>query len=280
MGEPMARNLARAGFSVRAWNRTRERAEPLAQEGVTICSEPRDAADGATVLITMLSDASAVLDTAGAALDALERDAIWLQMSTIGIEGTEMCAARAERCGTHFVDAPVLGTRQPAENGELVILASGEAECLAACERIFAALGQRTLRLGEAGNGTKCKIAVNNWIVSVTSALAETISLTEALEIEPHHFFDAIEGGPLDLPYARAKGARMIDRDFEDPDFKLSLARKDAELALAAAEQAQLETPVLRAVADRFQRAEREGHGDEDMAATYRATAVPSTTGQ
>jgi 3-hydroxyisobutyrate dehydrogenase len=72
----------------------------------------------------------------------------------------------------------------------------------------------------------------------------------------------------------------MIDRDFDDPDFKLSLARKDAELALAAAEQAQLETPVLRAVADRLQRAEREGHGDEDMAATYRATAVPSATGQ
>jgi 3-hydroxyisobutyrate dehydrogenase len=221
-----------------------------------------------------------VLDTAGAALDALERDAIWLQMSTIGIEGTEMCAARAERCGAHFVDAPVLGTRQPAENGELVILGSGEPECVAACEQIFAAVGKKTLRLGEAGNGTKCKIAVNNWIVSVTSALAETVALTEALEIEPHLFFDAIEGGPLDLPYARMKGARMIDRDFDDPDFKLSLARKDAELALAAAEQAQLETPVLRAVADRFHRAERQGHGDEDMAATYRATAVPSATGQ
>ncbi|HWE34731.1 MAG TPA: NAD(P)-dependent oxidoreductase [Solirubrobacteraceae bacterium] len=280
MGEPMARNLARAGFSVRAWNRTRERAEPLAQHGATICENPREAASGATVLVTMLSDASAVLDTAPSALDALERDAIWLQMSTIGIEGTEMCAALAERCGAHFVDAPVLGTRQPAEHGELVILASGEPECVAACEQIFEALGQRTLQLGEAGNGTKCKIVVNNWIVGLTSALAETVSLAEALEIDPHHFFDAIDGGALDVPYARMKGARMIDREFDDPDFRLTLARKDAELALAAAERVQLETPVLRAVTDRFHRAEREGHGDEDMAATYRATATPSRTGQ
>lgn len=276
MGLPMACNLARAGFSVRAWNRTRERAEPLAEEGVTICSEPREAASGATVLVTMLSDASAVLDSAGPALDALEGDAIWLQMSTIGIEGTEMCGALAERRGAHLVDAPVLGTRQPAAQGELVILASGQSECISACEGIFDALATRTLRLGELGNGTRCKIAINNWIVGVTSVLAETISLAEALEIDPHRFFDAIEGGALDLPYARIKGERIIDRNFGDPDFKLVHALKDADLARAAAEQARIDAPVLMAVAERFQRAEREGHGDEDMAATFWASSTPA----
>jgi 3-hydroxyisobutyrate dehydrogenase len=280
MGLPMARNLAKAGFSVRAWNRTHERAEPLAEVGATICSDPREAASGATVLVTMLSDASAVLDSAASALDALEADAIWLQMSSIGIEGTEMCAALAERRGAHLVDAPVLGTRPPAERGELVILASGPAESVAACEQIFGALGQRTLRLGEAGNGTRCKVVVNNWIVGLTSVLAETVSLAEELQIDPRSFFDAIDGGPLDLPYAHMKGGRMIDREFDDPDFKLKLARKDADLALAVAEQGQLETPVLRAVADRFRSAERDGHGNEDMAATYRATATPTRTGR
>jgi 3-hydroxyisobutyrate dehydrogenase len=280
MGLPMARNLAKAGFSLRAWNRTRARADPLDEVGATICSDPREAASGATVLVTMLSDASAVLDSAASALDSLEADAIWLQMSTIGIEGTEMCAALAERRGAHLVDAPVLGTRQPAERGELVILASGPTESVAACEQIFDALGQRTLRLGEAGNGTRCKVVVNNWLIGLTSVLAETLSLSEALEIEPRSFFEAIDGGPLDLPYAHMKGERMIDRDFDDPDFKLKLARKDADLALAVAEQGQLDTPVLRAVADRFHSAEREGHGDEDMAATYRATSSPSRTGR
>lgn len=278
MGLPMARNLARAGFAVRAWNRTIERAQPLAKDGVTICNDPREAASGATVLVTMLSDASAVLDAAASALGALDGERIWLQMSTIGVEGTEMCAALADRCGAQLVDSPVLGTRQPAERGELVILASGSPECVAACEQIFDALGKRILRLGEAGNGTKCKIVVNNWIVGLTSVLAESISLAEALEIDPQRFFDAVEGGPLDLPYAHLKGERMIERAFDDPDFKLKLARKDADLALAAAEQAQLDVPVLRAVADRFHRAEREGHGDEDMAATYWASAAPSHT--
>ncbi len=214
MGLPMARNLAKAGFSLRAWNRTRERAEPLAQDGATIFDDPGEAASGATVLVTMLADASAVLDTAASALDALERDAIWLQMSTIGIEGTERCAALADRCGVHFVDAPVLGTRQPAEAGELVILASGPTESVAACEQIFDALGQRTIRLGEAGNGTRCKVVVNNWIVGLTSVLAETVSLAEQLEIDPRSFFEAIEGGALDVPYAHMKGERMIEREF------------------------------------------------------------------
>jgi 3-hydroxyisobutyrate dehydrogenase len=279
MGLPMARNLANAGFSLRAWNRTRERADALADDGATICDDPREAARGATVLVTMLADASAVLDTAAASLDALEADAIWLQMSTIGIEGTARCAELAERCGASFVDAPVLGTRTPAERGELVILASGPPASIAACERIFEALGQRTLRLGEAGAGTRCKVVVNSWIVGLTSVLAETVLLAEALEVDPRGFFASIEGGPLDLPYARTKGERMVGREFDDPDFKLKLARKDADLALAAAEEVQLETPVLRAVADRFQRAEHQGHGDEDMAATYRATATPSRAG-
>jgi 3-hydroxyisobutyrate dehydrogenase len=276
MGLPMARNLAKAGFALRVWNRTGERAQPLSKDGATIHGDPREAARGATVLITMLADAAAVLDAAASALDALEGDAIWLQMSTIGIEGTEMCAALADRCGADFVDAPVLGTRQPAERGELVILASGPSGSVAACEQIFDALGKRTLRLGAAGAGTRCKVVVNNWIVGLTSVLAETVSLAEQLELDPHTFFEAVEGGPLDLPYAHTKGGRMIDREFDDPDFKLKLARKDADLALAAAEQAQLDTPVLRAVADRFHSAERRGHGDEDMAATYRATAAPS----
>jgi 3-hydroxyisobutyrate dehydrogenase len=280
MGFAMARNLARAQFAVRAWNRSRERAEPLADDGVTICADPREAATGAAVLVTMLSDASSVLDTAASALGALERDAIWLQMSTIGIEGTELCAGLAGRYGVQFVDAPVLGTRTPAERGELLILASGPAAAIDACQLVFDAVGSRTLRPGDAGAGTRSKLVVNAWIVGVTALLAETLSLAETLGIEPQTFFDAVSGGALDLPYAQIKGRRMIERAFEDPDFRLALASKDADLVLAAGEESELEIPVLRAVAERFRRAERDGHGDEDMAAVYLAKgAVRATLG-
>ncbi len=275
MGLPMARNLLGASgrFQVQAWNRTLERARPLAEHGAELFDDPRAATEGCELLITMLSDGSAVLDAAGQALGGLPENAIWIEMSTIGIEGIEACAELAERAAVRLVDAPVLGTRQPAERGELVVLASGPPESEEECRPVFDALGQRTLWLGEAGAGTRLKIVVNSWVVGVVGVLAETISLAEVTGVDPQRFFDAVEGGPLDLPYARIKGRQMIERSFDDPAFKLALSRKDADLVLAAAENAELEVPVMRAVAERLYRAERAGHGDEDMAATYCATA-------
>jgi 3-hydroxyisobutyrate dehydrogenase len=275
MGAPMARNLARAGFEVHAWNRSPERARPLEQYGVHLADEPQDAVHGCDALITMLTSASVVLDTAAQALAGLDAGTapVWLQMSTIGIEGIERCAELAAERGVTLVDAPVLGTREPADQGKLVVLASGDGDTLDACQPVFDAIGSRTLRFDRVGEGTKCKLVVNSWVLGVTALVAETVSLAEALQIDPHRFFEAVEGGALDLPYARLKGCAMIERRFDDPAFRLTLARKDADLVLAAAEDGQLDVPVLRAVSERLNRAEDQGHGDEDMAANYLATA-------
>jgi 3-hydroxyisobutyrate dehydrogenase len=273
MGLPMARNLLEAGVRVRAWNRSAERTQSLADNGAEVAEDPREAAEGAEFLITMLSDAAAVLDTAAAALDGAAENVVWIQMSTIGIEGTDRCIELAARHGVTFVDAPVLGTRQPAEEGKLVILASGPERARDRVQPVFEPLSVRTLWLGEAGGGTRCKVVVNNWIVGVVGVLAETISLAEGLGVDPNRFFDAIEGGALDLPYARLKGAMMMDQSFDDASFRLALARKDAELVLAAAEQGGIELSIAEAVAARMQRAEQDGHGDEDMAATYWVSA-------
>jgi 3-hydroxyisobutyrate dehydrogenase len=278
MGLPMARNLAQAGFEIRAWNRTPERARPLEEDGATVAAEPRGAAAGSELLVTMLSDTVAVLDSARAALPALAPGAIWLQMSTIGIEGTEMCERAAGEAGVEFVDAPVLGTREPAQKGELVVLASGPEAARSRTEPVFDALSKRMVWLGAAGQGTRAKVVINSWIVGVVGVLAETINLAEALEVDPQVFFEAVEGGTLDLPYARMKGAAMIDKQFDDPAFRLSLARKDADVALDAADSARLELPVLTALRERMRRAEADGHGDEDMAATYWATAPSRVT--
>lgn len=272
MGMPMASNLSRAGFEVRAWNRSIERAKPLADDGAAVVEDAREAALGADLLITMLSDTDAVLVAAQPALEILDQDALWIQMSTIGVAGTERCAQLAGQRGIQLVDAPVLGTRQPAEEGKLVILASGPEGVRDLCEPVFDALGSRTLWLGEAGAGSRCKIVVNGWIVGVVGVLAETIALAETLEVDPQRFFDAVEGGALDLPYARMKGAQMIKRSFDDPMWRLALARKDAELILEAASAHGLELPIMEAVAGRLRRAERYGHADEDMAATFWAT--------
>jgi 3-hydroxyisobutyrate dehydrogenase len=277
MGLPMARNLLKRGFRLRAWNRSPDRAQPLAAEGAEVFEDPRQAVDGVALLVTMLSDADAVLESAAKVLDSLPDDAVWIQMSTIGIEATERCAERASQAGIMFVDAPVLGTREPAESAKLVILASGPADARQRCESLFDALGSRTLWLGEAGEGTRCKVVVNCWIVGVVAVVAETISLAEVLGVDPRRFFEAVEGGPLDLPYARMKGGQMIERSFDDPSFRLSLSRKDAQLILAASADAGLELPVMDAITKRLLRAEQDGHGDEDMAATYWATAPQRT---
>jgi 3-hydroxyisobutyrate dehydrogenase len=269
MGQPMARNLANAGFAVHAWNRSPEKAEPLSDCGAQVFTDPGAAADGCPLLVTMLSDADSVMEVATAALGASDPPDVWIQMSTIGLEGTERCAELADDRDVTFVDAPVLGTRAPAQEGQLVILASGPESARPAVDPVFDAVGARTHWLGEADAATRAKVMINSWVIGIVAVLAETINLAEALEVDPQVFFDAIRGGPLDLGYAQIKGGAMMKRAFDDVSFRLALARKDADLVLAAAADVGLELPVMRGALERLRAAEADGHGDEDMAATY-----------
>jgi 3-hydroxyisobutyrate dehydrogenase len=267
MGAPMARNLARAGHEVRAWNRSLEKAQALRDDGVDARDDPGAAADGADVVMTMLADADAVLDVARKA--GLAEGQIWWQASTIGIEGIEQCAPFAQETGAVLVDAPVLGTRLPAEEGKLLILASGPDDALDTLQPLFDAVGMRTLRLGAAGTATRLKLAVNLWVLAVTQGTAETIAFAQSLGVDPAWVLEALEGGTLDLPYFRMKSKLMLDEDFP-ASFALAMAAKDARLVAEAAERHGADLPVARAVAERFTQATDAGHGDEDMAATYR----------
>lgn len=270
MGAPIAANLAAAGHEVHVWNRTRDKAEAI--DGVAVADSPAEAVAGADIVITMLSDADAVISTFGDAHDAIEDGALWLQMSTIGLTGIEQCIALANDRGLAFVDAPVLGTKGPAEQGKLVVLASGPDEVQDRSERIFDVIGQRTLWLGRAGAGTRCKLVANMWILTIVEGLAETIALAEGLGVDPQHFLDAIAGGAMDLPYAHLKGKAMISRSF-DPAFSLDNALKDARLVIEAAERHDLDLPLPRLIADRMADAVAAGHGDKDMAAVFYANS-------
>jgi 3-hydroxyisobutyrate dehydrogenase len=266
MGAPMARNLAEAGHEVRAWNRSRERAVPLAEAGATVAGDPAEAVRGAEAAITMLADADAVLAVFEQVADALG-GAVWLQMSTIGVDGTERCAAAAGERGIAFVDAPVLGTKQPAEQGALTVLASGPQTARAVADPLFEVVGARTLWVGEAGAGTRLKLVANAWVLSVVEGLANSIALAEGLGLDPRLFLEAIEGGAMDLPYAKVKGGAMIERDFL-PAFPLALAAKDAELVVAAAECHDLDFPGVWVVAERMREAADAGHGEKDITAS------------
>jgi 3-hydroxyisobutyrate dehydrogenase len=265
MGAPMARNLLAAGFPVRAWNRTEEKAMPLGEAGAVVAGSPGEAGAGAAIVLTMLADAEAVLATAADALDGAQ---VWLQMSTVGIDGAERCAALAAERGVPFVDAPVLGSRQPAEEGTLTVLASGPEDVRDRVDPLFDAVAARTWWLGEAGSGQRLKLVANTWVVALVESLAETLLLAEGLGVPPQLFLDVIAGGALDSGYAQLKGKGMIERSFP-PAFPLRHAAKDLRLIEEAAGRHELDVPLIDAVAARFVQGVQAGHGDLDMSATF-----------
>jgi 3-hydroxyisobutyrate dehydrogenase len=269
MGAPMARNIAAEGLTVRAWNRTAERARPLEEHAVTVADRPEHAVDGADVVVTMLSDAGPTIEVAEAILPALGADAIWVQAGTIGLDGTDRCIDLAGRHGTTFVDAPVLGTLKPAEDGKLTVLASGPEDAIDRCSPIFRAIGQRTVRVGEAGQGTRLKLALNAWVLALTQGTAEAVALAKGFGLGLDQMLEALEGGPTDAPYFRMKSKLMADDEYP-VSFTLRLAAKDAALMVDAAEQVGADVPMIRAIAQRLAEGVEAGHGEEDMAATHR----------
>lgn len=267
MGIGMARNIAAAGLDLRVWNRTRERAEPLA-DVATVCDTAAEAAKGAGVLLTMLYDADSVLSVVADLRDVLAPGTVWLQQSTIGVDGTDRAAALAEELGLVLVDAPVLGTKKPAADGALVVLASGPDDAREKVAPVLEAIGSRTMWVGAAGAGTRLKLVANHWVFTVIEGVAETLALARDLGVDPALFLEAVQGGALDAPYVQLKGKAMLGGQL-DPAFALAGALKDSELILEAARAAGADPGLLPVIREHLQRAVEAGHGDLDMAATY-----------
>ncbi|MFF4907336.1 NAD(P)-dependent oxidoreductase [Streptomyces sp. NPDC001260] len=275
MGAAMARNLARAGHTVRAWNRTRAKAEPLAADGAHIADTPAEAVEGADVVLTMLYDGPAALDVMREAAPALRSGAAWVQSTTAGIEAIGELAAFGTEHGLVFYDAPVLGTRQPAEAGQLTVLAAGPTAGRAVVEPVFDAVGARTVWTGEdgaAGSATRLKLVANSWVLAATAAAGEVLALSQALDVDPARFFDLIAGGPLDMGYLKAKAGMVLENRLSPAQFAVTTAAKDARLIVAAGRDNGVRLDVAAASAERFERAAAQGHGDEDMAAAYFAS--------
>jgi 3-hydroxyisobutyrate dehydrogenase len=272
MGFPMARNIAAAGIDTSAWNRSTEKAEPLGEHGANVAGSPSEAIAGATIVLTMLADGDAVADVIEPILGDLGDDAIWLQMSTIGEAATERCAELAAQHDVTLLDAPVLGTKKPAEDGKLVVLAAGPEDLRGRVQPIFDAVGQKTMWVGgDVGDGQRLKMVVNSWVLTVTEGCAETVALAQGMGLDPSLIFEAIDGGTLDLPYLRMKGNAILEHNFE-PMFKLALAAKDAGLINESASRHDLDLPLFATIRDQMLKAAEE-HGDEDMIATWFASA-------
>jgi 3-hydroxyisobutyrate dehydrogenase len=274
MGAGMARNVLAAGLPLRVWNRSAEKTAPLVELGAVVAEDPADAVRGADVVVTMLGDAGHVAEVMERATDGLRAGQVWAQTTTVGVGPFADLVAFADRHDLLLVDAPVVGTRAPAEQGSLLILAAGTPAARGAVEPVFDAVGRRTVWLADDAAGaaaSRLKLVVNSWVLAVTAATGEALGLAEGLGVDPHAFLDAVAGGPLDLPYLQLKAAAILDRDWT-PSFSVDNAAKDADLIVDAARDAGIRADLAAAAAARFQRTRDAGHGADDMAANYLAS--------
>jgi 3-hydroxyisobutyrate dehydrogenase len=270
MGAGMARAMQRAGLDVAAWNRTRAKAEPLAEDGIEIADSVADAVRDADAVVTMLFDTDAVLAVMPDLLGALGPNAVWLQSSTVGVDGIARIADKA--ADGRLVDAPVLGTREPAEQGRLVPLVSGDPRLIERVRPVLDAIGTKTVAAGDrVGQASALKLACNAWLLSITAAVAQSIALTRSFELDPGLFLEAIDGGPNNAPLAQLKGRAMIAGDLA-PSFELAGGAKDLHLIRDAADG--IDPRLLDAVRSLFDAAAGAGHGGDDIAAVYTAVAA------
>lgn len=270
MGHGMAASALRAGIPTTVWNRNQEATRDLAELGAGVAQSAADAARSAALVITMVTDADAVISITRdeGVLTALAPGAILVQMSTIGVAGIERVAATvaAERPDVTLLDAPVSGSKDPAEHGQLTIFASGPDEARPRVTPLFDALGQRTIWTGSAGTGTRLKLVANTWLAFAAEAVAASVALAHGLGLETEKVMDALEGNPLMSSWQEAKLHRIAKGDFS-AQFALSLALKDVRLAQQAGDD---KLGTLARLADEWQQAVDLGLGHQDVTVVTR----------
>jgi 3-hydroxyisobutyrate dehydrogenase len=272
MGSAMAGNLIKAGFPTTVWNRSASEVAPLVDAGATSADRPEDAVRHADVVITMLPDADVVTSVMidRPVLEAMAPGALWAQMGTIGVQATTDLAAtvRAARPDVLFVDAPVSGSKVPAEQAQLLIFASGPDDASAAVDPVFSAIGRKTQWVGAAGDGSRLKLLVNAWLAFQVEGAAETLALSDRMGIGHDQLAAALEGGPLASVLAMAKLSKMESGNF-DTEFPLEWALKDVDLSIAEADSPPL--PVLSSISKQWHVAVDQGLGRQDVSAARRA---------
>jgi 3-hydroxyisobutyrate dehydrogenase len=272
MGAGMARSLARDGHEVGVWNRTPERGEAIAGDGISAYPSIAEAVAGRDVVLTMLYDADSVLSITDELVAALGPQTVWAQCTTVGPAGIGRIADAAGAASSRLLDAPVLGTKQPAETGNLVVLVSGPEDAQRRAQPAFDAVGARTMSVGGVvGPASALKLVNNSWVASINVAAAQAMALAEALDLEPRLFLEAIAGGASDSAFGQMKGGVMADRSWDDPSFALDSVRKDVGLMIATAREAAFPSDLLEMLLTLYDRASERGHGDADMAAVRAA---------
>jgi 3-hydroxyisobutyrate dehydrogenase len=272
MGAGMAANLLGAGYALTAYNRTRSRGEPLQAKGARLAASAREAAAGADVVISMLSDDPAVEEVMlgeGGAMAAAKRGALFIDSSTVTPAMSRRCAEFAKTRGLRFLDAPVTGSRNEASAGKLVFIVGGERRDYDEAAPLFDAMGHMKFYCGPSGAGSTLKLANNAISATLVTAMAESAAVVKASGIDPKVALEFLsEHGAFASRLARAKLPKIFSGDFS-PNFQLKLMAKDVRYFLSLAEEFGRTTPAIELVGRELADAAQAGFGDEDVAAIH-----------
>jgi 3-hydroxyisobutyrate dehydrogenase len=272
MGTGMAHSLLRSGLDVTVWNRTRGRAAPLAADGAHVAGSLPEALADVDAVITTLWDGNSVADVMADALPAAPDGVLWVQASTVSLDDAgDLLPALADGCGARYIDAPVLGSRRPAEEGKLTVLAAAAEPLRGPAEPVFGAIGARTVWVSERpGDGTRLKLVANSWVATIVAATGQSIALAQGLGLDPRAFLDMMKGSAVDAAYLHVKGEAIIAGQFA-PSFAVDGAVKDTGLIAAAMRESGIDAALMEAVGQQYRKAAGSGHGEDDMAAVYHA---------
>ncbi|WP_123041593.1 NAD(P)-dependent oxidoreductase [Cohnella candidum] len=271
MGTPMAANLLRAGYRVHVYNRSMEKAAPLIEAGATAAQSPREAAERSDVVVTMVADAAAVerlLVLPDGILSAELNGKTVVNMSTIGPAETRGFAAMVRERGGDFLDAPVSGSVKPAQEGQLIILAGGEADVVERCRPIFDVLGKTTIHFGGAGDGSAAKLVINSLLAMVMQGISEALVMASGLGLDQGKVAALISESAVNAPLFQAKKGMLLQEEFP-PAFALKLMTKDLKLAADEAVRRNLPLPVVSTVLNTYLAANANGKGELDLASVY-----------
>jgi 3-hydroxyisobutyrate dehydrogenase len=265
MGTAIGHRLLNQGMEIIAWDRTAEHVRTLEERGGKRASSPSEVVSAADIVITMLTTAQVVLAVVEPLLAEWPEKTIWLQMSSVGATEADRIVELAAANRVTLFDAPVSGSTHPAEEGELTILASGPKAELSRVAPVLDALGSRVQWVGDAGMGSRLKLAANHWTIAMVTALAETMHLCELMALDRQQFISLLDGGPLGCPYGLEKLAEMQGHQYP-AGFPVRLALKDLELVREVAHDSRVQLPLLNAVLECVGDVEN-SHADDDLAA-------------
>lgn len=265
MGLPMARNLLKAGYPVVAYNRTSSKAEDLAEDGATTAASPREVAESASVIITMVTDSPDVEDVVlgqNGVLEGIQPNAVLIDMSTISPSVTRDIAGRVEEKGGRMLDAPVSGGSWGAIEGTLSIMVGGEKSVFDRCLPVFQAMGKNIVHTGPNGMEQTTKLVNQILVAGTMNAVAEAMVFAASSGADLEATIEAVKGGAAGSWQLQNLGPRLIKGDFA-PGFMVRLQQKDLRLILEGAREMQLSLPATALINQLFASLEASGNGDE-----------------